>query len=193
MAIGLAAGKLDRAHRGGRLGDRLLVLVRGLGVGDRAAAGLHVGDAVLDDDRADVNRGVEIAGIAEVADRAAVAAALDRLELVDDLHRAHLRRARERARRQHRAQRVHRADARAQRARDGGDDVHHVAVGLDLHQLVHVDAAVLAHAPEVVAAEVDEHHVLGALLLVGEQLGGDRAILLGRRRRDGVCRRSAWC
>ena len=31
-------------------------------------------------------------------------------------------------------------------------------------------AAVLAHAAEVVAAEVDEHHVLGALLLVGEQL-----------------------
>ena len=30
--------------------------------------------------------------------------------------------------------------------------------------------AVLAHAAEVVAAEVDEHHVLGALLLVGEQL-----------------------
>ena len=30
--------------------------------------------------------------------------------------------------------------------------------------------AVLAHPPEVVAPEVDEHHVLGALLLVGQQL-----------------------
>ena len=72
------------------------------------------------------------------------------------------------------------------------DDVHHVAVELDLHQLVDVHAAVLAHAPEVVAAEVHEHHVLGALLLVGEQLGGDPPVLLGRRRRAGACRRSAW-
>ena len=39
--------------------------------------------------------------------------------------------------------------------------------------------AVLAHAAEVVAAEVDEHHVLGALLLVGEQVCGDRLVLVG--------------
>ena len=50
--------------------------------------------------------------------------------------------------------------------------------------------AVLAHAAEVVAAEVDEHHVLGALLLVGEQLLGDRARPRRRRRRAGACRRS---
>ena len=55
------------------------------------------------------------------------------------------------------------------------------AVGLDLHQPLDVHAAVLAHAPEVVAAEVDEHHVLGALLLVGEQLGGDRGVVLAAR------------
>ena len=42
-----------------------------------------------------------------------------------------------------------------------------------------LDGAVLAHPPEVVAAEVDEHHVLGALLLVGEQLRGDAAVGLG--------------
>ena len=68
-------------------------LVVGLGVGDGAAAGLDVGDAVLEHHRADVDAGVEVAGVAQVADRAAVAAALDRLELVDDLHRADLRRA----------------------------------------------------------------------------------------------------
>ena len=59
--------------------------------------------------------------------------------------------------------------------------MHHVAVGLDLHQLVHLDAAVLAHPAEVVAPEVDHHHVLGALLLVGQQLRGDPPVLLGRR------------
>ena len=40
-----------------------------------------------------------------------------------------------------------------------------------------VDRAVLADAAEVVAAEVDEHHVLGALLLVGEQVLGDPRVL----------------
>ncbi len=92
-------------------------LVVGLGVGDGAAARLDVSDAVLDHDGADVDAGVELAGVARLADRAAVAAALDRLELVDDLHRADLGRARQRARGQHRAQRVERAHARAQRAR----------------------------------------------------------------------------
>ena len=49
----------------------------------------------------------------------------------------------------------------------------------------------LADAPEVVAAEVDEHHVLGALLLVGEQLLGDAQVLLRGLGRAGACRRSA--
>ena len=57
--------------------------------------------------------------------------------------------------------------------------MHHVAVVLDGHELLHLDASVLAHAPEVVAAQVDEHHVLGALLLIGEQLGGHGPVLVG--------------
>ena len=49
----------------------------------------------------------------------------------------------------------------------------------------HPNTAGLADAGEVVAAEVDEHHVLGAVLLRGEQpLGVTLARL--RRPRDGV-------
>ena len=69
----------------------------------------------------------------------------------------------------------------AQRADHARDDVHHVAVVLDRHEVLDLDAAVLAHAAEVVAAEVDEHHVLGALLRVGEQLLGDPPVVLGVR------------
>ena len=65
------------------------------------------------------------------------------------------------------------------RAGDARDDVHDVAVVLHRHEFLDLHAAVLAHAPEVVAAEVDEHHVLGPLLRIGEQLLGDPAILLG--------------
>jgi hypothetical protein len=38
-----------------------------------------------------------------------------------------------------------------------------------------------ARRPTSLRPEVDEHHVLGALLLVGEQLGGEARVLVGRR------------
>ena len=62
--------------------------------------------------------------------------------------------------------------------------MHHVGVGLDPHQLLDLDAAVLADAAEVVAAEVHQHHVLGALLLVLEQL-----LAPGARSSSGVAAR----
>ena len=161
-----------------RLVHRLAVLEVGLGVRDRAAARLDVGDAVLDDDGADVDRGVEVAVEAEVADRAAVGAALVGLELVDDLHRAHLRRARERARRKAGAEGVHGADVGAERPRDAAHDVEDVRVGLDDHELLDLDRAVLADAAQVVSPQVDEHHVLGALLGIGEKVLGVAAVLL---------------
>ena len=66
-------------------------------------------------------------------------------------------------------------------ADDGRHDVHDVAVALDRHEVDDLDGARRADAAEVVAAEVDEHEVLGALLRVGEQLGGQRGVLLRRR------------
>jgi hypothetical protein len=71
--------------------------------------------------------------------------------------------------------------------------VDHVRVGLHDHEVLDLDRAVLAHPSEVVAAEVDQHHVLGALLLVGQQLGGDRLVVLPARAgaRDGPRARPA--
>ena len=57
--------------------------------------------------------------------------------------------------------------------------MHHVAVGLDDHELIDLDAAVLADAAEVVTTEVDQHHVLGALLGVAEKLVREPPVLLG--------------
>ena len=56
--------------------------------------------------------------------------------------------------------------------------VHHVAVALQRHQLVDLHGAELGDAADVVAGEVDEHHVLGALLRVLGQLGGHPAVVL---------------
>ena len=49
--------------------------------------------------------------------------------------------------------------------------MHDVRVALDAVEGRHRDAAGLGHAPDVVAGEVDEHGVLGELLLVGQQVG----------------------
>ena len=54
-----------------------------------------------------------------------------------------------------------------------------MAVPLDLHVLARVHGAGPGHAPEVVAAEVHEHHVLGTLLGVAAELVGE-AVVVGR-------------
>ena len=68
----------------------------------------------------------------------------------------------------------------AQLALDVGDDVHDVAVALDEEAVGHLDRADLGDAADVVAAEVEQHQMLGALLRIGEQFGGER-LILGRR------------
>ena len=59
----------------------------------------------------------------------------------------------------------------------------HVGVGLDDHELIDPHGAGLAHATEIVALQVDEHDVLGALLGMGRKL----AHLALRHPRDGGC------
>jgi len=52
-----------------------------------------------------------------------------------------------------------------------------VAVALDGHHVGDSHGAVAGHAADVVAPEVDQHHVLGPLLGVGQQLLGESAVL----------------
>ena len=136
--------------------------------------------AVLDDAGADRDRHVHVAGEAQVAAGTAVDAALDRLELVDDFHRPDLRRARQRAGWEGGTQHVEAGHAVLQHALDVADDVHHVRVAFDGERLGHLDAAGLGDAADVVARQVDQHHMLGALLRVGLQLGFERQVLGGR-------------
>ncbi len=55
-----------------------------------------------------------------------------------------------------RAQRLYRRHVRTQYATDVGNDVMHVSIGLDRHELIHPNGTRLAHAAEIVALEVDE-------------------------------------
>jgi hypothetical protein len=64
--------------------------------------------------------------------------------------------------------------------------VHHVRVALDHHLVGYPDRARCRYAADIVAAQVDQHDMLRALLGVGEQLGGDRGVLSGRGPRGRV-------
>ena len=67
-----------------------------------------------------------------------------------------------------------------QDALDVAHDVHHVAVALDREGLGHLHGAGLGDAADVVARQVDQHHVLGALLRVVHQFLLDRLVRFGR-------------
>ena len=71
------------------------------------------------------------------------------------------------------------ADVGAQAPAHGRDEVVHGRQRDDPRQRRHLDAARAADAPQIVALEVDDHDVLGAILRRGEELGGGRAIGVG--------------
>ena len=123
-----------RCHDGGRAGRRApavatarstaiallrhsLVLGGRVGVGHDARAGLDVGDPVAQVGGADRDRGVGRPGEVEVAHAAAVDAATGGLELLDQLHRPWLGRARQGARREAGRQHVVRGATRRRPAR----------------------------------------------------------------------------
>ena len=137
------------------------------------------------------------AGLGE-ADRAAERLARGALQRADDVHRRELRRAGDRAGRKDRGDQRTVAYILAAAAADLADQVPHAGVRPDLRERGHRDRPRLADAPEVVAHQVDDHDVLGAVLrgagqLGALRLGGDRvrrsrARALDRRGAHGVAR-----
>mmetsp|Transcript_13345 Transcript_13345/g.56403 ORF Transcript_13345/g.56403 Transcript_13345/m.56403 type:complete len:538 (-) Transcript_13345:220-1833(-) len=193
-------GEVDGAPQGCRLVHSLLVLALRIGVGDDSGTRLEVNHplalgarglgrllAELIDvirvrrghhHRAQRQRHVHLAREPHVSDAAAVRAASGRLEVVDDLHRAHLGRAAHRARRKRRAEHVPGPELVQEGSGHRRRDVHDVRVPLNLHQLFHLDGSSLADPPDVVAAQVHQHDVLGLLLLIREEVHLQRGVLL---------------
>ena len=69
----------------------------------------------------------------------------------------------------------------------GRDEVLDGAGPLEPAQPRDADRARPADPPEVVAQDVDDHHVLGPVLGAGQQLGRERPVLLGRLPRAAGC------
>ncbi len=152
----------------------------GFEVRDDAGAGLHVDFSVLHHRRAEHDAGVHRPVGGEIADAARIRPALLLFELVDDLHRANLRRAGDCAGRKARDERIERVPVGAELPHDVRHDVHHVAVVLEEELVGHLHRADRGDAAGVVPAKIEEHQVLGALLRVGEKLLAERLVLLRR-------------
>ncbi len=77
-----------------------------------------------------------------------------------------------------------------QQPRHRRHQVHDVAVALDVAVVLDAHGARLADPAQVVAAEVDQHQVLGAFLLVRQQLLLEQQVLFLGLRRATACPRS---
>ena len=86
-------------------------------------------------------------------------------------------------------ERVDGGEAFAQRAFHGADQMHHVGIAFDEHEIADLYGAELADAANVIAAKVDEHYVLGTLFFVMTQLVFQRAGLRLHLCRACACRR----
>src|SRR5690606_8998858 len=153
-------------------------LARRVGVGHDPGAGAEARTRAFDLRAADQDVEVEVAVPVQPAHRAGVGAAPGALEFGDDLHAADLRAPGDRAAREHGGDHLAGIRVAAQPAPYVADDVVDMGVALDRHQFVDLDAARYADAPEVVSLQVDQPHVLGALLGGAAQLALAGTVLL---------------
>ena len=165
----------------GALQQALVVFVAGLRIGDDAGADAERGLAgvAIDDERADGHREHRVAAGPHQADGAGVDAARLGLEGGDDLHGADLRGAGHRPAREERPHEIDDADrGRGRQLRlDRRGQLPHGRIALRREQRRHAHRPGRGQPAEIVAQQVDDHHVLGARLLALHQRVTPRAIL----------------
>ena len=152
------------------------VFVGGDGVGDDATAYAHVGLVVVKDEGADGYAEGGGAVGSDVADGTGVDAAGVGFELADDLHSADLGSSGDGAAGEEGGEDVVEGGAGAEGGGDGGGHLVEGLVALDGEEVVDVDGAGERDAAEVVAEEVDDHDVLGAVLFVVLEREGDGVV-----------------
>src|SRR6185437_14624476 len=165
-----AAGGFHGPDHGPGLVQGLLIFLGGVGVGDDSRSGLQICPLAFHEHGADGNAGVEVSGKIGVEDGATVNAAAGGLELFDDLHGANLGSAAERACGKAGGEGIERVHAGAQFAFERGDDVHDVGVSLHIHEVVDLHGTVFTYAPQIIAAKIHQHYMLGAFLFIVEHL-----------------------
>src|SRR5690606_38471278 len=98
----------------------------------------------------DSDVGIHAAVVTQITDRPAIHAPPGAFQLVDDFHRAPLRRTGDRTARQAGRQQVHRLHALAKLPAHRAHHMLHIGVALDLEQRLRFDTAWPAHPAQVI-------------------------------------------
>ena len=139
-------------------------------IGYQPCARLNVSAVTHQNGCANRNRQVGITREREVPNNTAVDTASRGLEVVNDFESTRLGRARKRAGRERCAEHIHGVRMLGKLTLDTRDDVHDVTESFNFHELGDLDRARLTDAQEVIACEINQHQVLGALFGVEKQL-----------------------
>ena len=157
---------------------RLQALALRIAVRHDARAGAHGEGVPLDAGGADGDGQVHVAAEAHVTHGAAVRSPGGGFQFRDDLHGPDLGCAGKGAGREGSPDQLPGVAVRPQVADNVGDQMHHVAVALHEHQVRHLHGAGFGHPAQVVASQVHQHEMFGALLLVHQQLVGQGPVFL---------------
>ncbi len=131
-----------------------------------APAGSEMHLAPLEPEGADGNVQIATATVGvDPSDGPAIGAAGDGLEPVDELEGRQLGGSGDRAGREGRAEEFGPSHGGTESSPNRAHEVAQARVCLHGTEVGHLDRAPLAHPPEVVADQVDDHHVLGAVLV----------------------------
>jgi len=166
----------DGLNHTASLVDGLLELAFWIGVSNDPGAGLEIEARALLKESPDGDAEIHVAGETEISHGSGVRSAAGVLQLLDDLHGADLRGTGDRARGEGGLEHVEHVLSRSQIAPHAGNEMHHVGIALDDHELVHLHTAVGGHASDVVSPEINEHEVFGALLGIVEEIFGEGLI-----------------
>ena len=104
-----------------------------------------------------------------------------RFELVNDLHRANFWSTRYRPRRQTGHQSIKRIAVIAKLTRHRRRDMHHVAIAFHDHDVGKLNGTVLCDSANIVATEIDQHHMFGTFLFICQQFFFESFIFFRRR------------
>ena len=106
------------------------------------------------------------------ADAPRIGTAAAAFHRADDFHGPQLGRAADRTRGEGGGQHIHRIQPVGKTRRHAAGQVHDMGETLHVHIAFHAHAAGPRHAPQIVAPQIDQHHMLGLFLGVGAQFGG---------------------
>jgi len=155
------------------------VFAVGGGLGGDAAADGELPVAAGGGDGADEDAEVQGTVEAEIAEGAAIGAAGGGFELGDDLHGPDFGGTGDGAAGESGADEIDGGLAGGERAFDGRDEVLDELVGFEAAKLGDADAVGLADAGEIVAEEIDDHHVFGAVFFALEEIVAGEEVGLG--------------